>query len=72
MQEASHEKYWRRQCNDNTKSVLSACHHSVEAVLTAGPEPPMEVVAAVVLTTLFAGALAVIFGVTALRNARTH
>lgn len=32
----------------------------------------MEVVAAVVLTTLFAGALAVIFGVTALRNARTH
>jgi len=33
---------------------------------------PVEVVAAVVLTTLFAGALAVIFGVTALRNARTH
>lgn len=33
---------------------------------------PMEVVAAVVLTILFAGALAVIFGLTALRNARTH
>jgi hypothetical protein len=30
----------------------------------------MEVVAAVILTTLFAAALAVIFGVTALRNPR--
>lgn len=32
----------------------------------------MEVVAAIILTTLFAGALVVIFGVTALRDARTH
>ncbi len=33
---------------------------------------PVEVVAAVVLTTLFGAALAVIFGVTALRDARTR
>ena len=32
----------------------------------------MEVIAAVVLTTLFAAALAVIFGFTALRNTRTR
>lgn len=31
----------------------------------------MEVVAAVILTALFGGALAVIFGVTALRDTRT-
>lgn len=34
--------------------------------------PVVEVVAAVILTTLFAAALAVIFGVTALRDARLH
>lgn len=32
----------------------------------------MEVVAVVILTALFAAALAVIFGVTALRDARPH
>lgn len=32
----------------------------------------MEVIVAIVLTTLFAVALAVIFGFTALRNARAH
>jgi ABC-type branched-subunit amino acid transport system permease subunit len=34
-------------------------------------EGPVEVVAVVVLTTLFAAALAVIFGFTALRRTRT-
>ena len=43
---------------------------SVEAAPAAVRGAPMEVVAAVILTALFAIALAVIFGITALRDAR--
>lgn len=41
-----------------------------ERLMPQARRPPVEVIAAVVLTALFAAALVVIFGVTALRKAR--